>query len=105
MKTTLTNERGEKLDITYAPTNVHIENSYTIAGKYISEWIKVIKTFGEQNGYVYARSEQSWINEWKAHNLLCKWGVKPNRTKDVDLNESETSLRKLGYFLLSKLYI
>ena len=105
MDTKLTNERGENLNVTYSKTNVHIKNSYAITGKNISEWVEIIKTFGEQNGYAYSRSAQSWAEEWKAHNFLFKLGIAPNRTKDVDLNESETPLRKLGYFLLSKLYI
>jgi hypothetical protein len=70
----------------------------------IIDWIKEIKSIGEQYGYVYTRTIQSWANEWKAHNLLFAWGVEPSRTKDVDLNEDETSLKRFGYFVLSKLY-
>ena len=105
MNAKVTNARGESLDVRYSATNVHINNSYLVGKDRIPEWVKVIKSFGEQNGYTYSRSNQSWINEWKAHNLLYKCGVSPNRTRDVDLNEDETSIRELGYSLLSILYI
>lgn len=105
MKARLTNGRDEFLDITYSHANVHINDSYAVASKDIPDWVSRIMTYGAENGYVYARPEQSWIDEWRAHNLLFKWGVLPSRTKDVDLNESESMLRRFGYFLLSKLYI
>lgn len=100
----LTNECGKSLNVTYSNTNVHINDSYTVANKDIDYWATRIMTYGAENGYVYARSAKSWVSEWKAHNLLFKWGIEPARTKDVDLNENETTIRKIGYFLLSLLY-
>lgn len=105
MNIQLTNNLGETLTVNYSSNNVHIYNSHLVAKTHIKDWVKEIKAFGIENGYVYSRSDRSWINEWKAHNLLFKWNIEPNRTKDVDLNEGETFLRKIGYFLLSILYI
>ena len=104
MNAKLINERGESLDVTYSSSNVHIKDSYTVASKNIGDWVTRIITYGAENGYAYTRPAKSWVDEWKAHNLLYKWGVAPDRTKDVDLNENETSIIKLGYFLLSILY-
>ena len=105
MDAKVTNEKSESLDVKYSFANVHIVDSATIPKEKIADWVKIIKSFGEQNGYEYSRSLKSWINEWRAHNLLFKWGIAPHRTKDVDLNEDESSTRKLGYLLLSLLYI
>ena len=102
MKVKLTNNRGESLDVAYSLTNVHITDSYAVPSKNISDWVARIISYGEKNGYTYSRSAKSWVEEWKAHNALYKLGIQPSRTKDVDLNEDETVLRKLGYCLLSK---
>ena len=104
MNIKLTNHKRETLIVEYSPTNVRIYNSYAVDKSDMSDWIARIRIFGEQYGYVYSRTNQSWANEWEAHNLLFKLGICPTRTKDVDLNEDETALRKIGYFLLSRLY-
>jgi hypothetical protein len=105
METIIQNEGKGNLKVCYSNTNVHINDSYIVGRNDIPTWVERIKSFGEQNGYTYSRSAQSWINEWRAHNLLFKLGVEPSRTRDVDLNEDETTIRKIGYFLLSLLYI
>ena len=102
MRTTLTNDRGESLYVTYSLTNVHITDSYAVPSKSISDWVTRIISYGAKNGYTYERSAKSWVEEWKVHNALYKLGIQKSRTKDVDLNEDETVLRKLGYCLLSK---
>ena len=50
------------------------------------------------------RSVASYIREWRAHNLLYKWNIKVESTKDVDLDIKETWLRRFGYFILSIIY-
>lgn len=105
MEIILENKPKGNLKVCYSNTNVHINDSYIISRRDIPSWVERIKSFGEQNGYTYSRSNKSWIREWKAHNLLFKWGIEPTRTRDVDLNEDETAIRKVGYFLLSLLYI
>ena len=101
MQIELTNTLGQSLSVNYSLTNVHICKSYAIAKTDIASWVKLIKETGNQNGYVYSRSESSWIREWKAHNLLFKWGVCPDRTKDVDLELKVKFLYKIAYFILS----
>lgn len=104
MRTELTNSSGKTLTIEYSKSNVHIYNSFTISKTDIADWIQQIKSFGEENGYIYLRSNKSWEREWNAHNLLFKWGIKADRAKDVDLNEDESLLRRLLYWILSLLY-
>ena len=105
MEVILHNENKGNLKVRYSSTNVHVNDSCIISHKDIPSWVQRVKSFGEQNGYTYSRSVQSWIREWKAHNLLFKLGIEPARTRDVDLNEDETIIRRVGYFLLSLLYI
>lgn len=105
MEVILENENQGNLKVRYSSTNVHINDSHIVASKDIASWVALIKSFGAQHGYVYSRTNQSWINEWKAHNLLFKLGIEPERTRDSDLDENETTIRKIGYFLLSLLYI
>lgn len=104
MRIELINNSGKTLTIEYSEPNVHIYNSYAISKADIADWIEQIKSAGEENGYTYLRSNKSWEREWHAHNLLFKWGIKANRAKDVDLNEDESLLRRLLYWLLSLLY-
>ena len=50
------------------------------------------------------RSVNSYVREWRAHNLLYKWKIKVSSTKDSDLNVNEPRWRRVGYFVLSILY-
>lgn len=101
MNMKLTNGKGDTLMVKYTKTNIHIYNSYAVKKSDIANWIKQIRSFGKLYGCTYMRSDKSWIKEWKAHNVLYKWGIEPDRTKDVDLNEDETLLRRICYSLLS----
>lgn len=101
MEIEVTNAHGQSLLVKYSTTNVHINNSYTINKSDIAAWVKLIKEAGIKNGYIYPRSESSWIREWKAHNLLFKMGIYPERTRDVDLELNEKALYKTAYFILS----
>lgn len=92
---------GETKTVSYYMTdaNVHIEDSYLIRS---NETKKEILTIILSNTvFAYKRTIGSWLREWRAHNVLCRWGYQPDRTKSVDLNEDETQIRKIGYFLLS----
>ena len=101
MNAKLTNNKGDILIVEYSKTNVHVNDSYAVAKADIADWVKQIKSFGESYDYTYTRTDKSWINEWKAHNVLYKWGIEPDRSKHVDLDEGETLLIRICYFLLS----
>jgi hypothetical protein len=101
MRIQLTNHQGDTLTIDYSKTNVRIIDSYNVTKRDMDDWIEQIKSCGETHGYRYARSNNSWRKEWKAHNMLYRWRIAPCRTKDVDFNEDESLLRRFGYFILS----
>ena len=105
MRRIVCNANEEKLAVDYSKTNVHVNGSYAISSKDIPDWVRRIKDCGEQNECVYSRSTRSWINEWRAHNLLFKLGIEPDRTRDVDLDDNESTFRRFCYVILSKLYI
>ena len=105
MEILLQSENKGNLKVRYSRTNVHVYDSFMVPSKDIEFWVTYIVLQGDKSGFVYSRSADSWIREWKAHNLLFKLGIEPARTRDVDLNEDETTIRKVGYFLLSLLYI
>lgn len=52
---------------------------------------------------IFKRSLYSMIDEWKAHNLLYKFGLFRSHTKDVDI-DNESKCRKFFYKILSKIY-
>jgi hypothetical protein len=91
-------------NITYkvSKNNIHIVDSYKInKSKDILAICKVLKAKYPQ----FKRNYTSWHREWCAHNFLYNLNIKTNRTKDVDLNENESMIRLIGYFLISLLYM
>ena len=93
------------LIITYNESNIHIEDSYRINQKHLMRRILVdIVDKAAKNDMFYKRSIESWINEWVAHNWLYKHSIKQDRTRSVDLNEDEKCWKRLGYFLIYKLF-
>lgn len=50
------------------------------------------------------RSVKSYVIEWKAHNILYRWGLFKKSTKDADLNLNEGWFRRLCYYILVKLF-
>lgn len=94
-----------QLKATISSTNIHIENSYLITNQTMMEAaIEKATKFATNLGYTFSRSRSSWIDEWKAHNLLYFIGVAKKRTGSVDLNEDESIWRRVLYKLLSMCY-
>lgn len=50
------------------------------------------------------RSYKSLIREWKAHNILYKFGLFKERTRDTDLDNQESIFRRIGYFIITLLF-
>lgn len=86
-------------------SNIQIKDSYLITSqKQMRNIVQAIRMAAYEEGYEYKRTNDSWVREWAAHNLLYDWHVKRDRTGDVDLNENESSLKRLCYYLFSLLY-
>ena len=86
--------------------SIHIEKSYNVDS--VSDMRTVLecarKLASQLYGYNYKRTTDSWVKEWKAHNLLYLLGIKRDSTRDVDLNEDESKKRRFAYAVLSSFY-
>jgi len=51
------------------------------------------------------RTTAGMIIEWRAHNMLYALHIKRPRTRTVDLDINEPWYRKIGYMILSTLYL
>lgn len=95
------------LRVDLSETNTHIYSSYKV--KNTRDMIYVIDKLREYYPYeplaINIRTLFSMLAEWKAHNVLYFLNIKRDRTKDVDLDLNEKWYRKIGYFLLSLIYL
>ena len=105
MHTVLLPHNNEKVFIQFNSNNIHIKNSFRITTtREMLKLLKLIRIAAYNRGIVYQRENNSWLREWKAHNVLYKLNIKRDSTKSVDINEGESKGRRFGYFLLSLLY-
>jgi len=86
--------------------NVHIQNSYKVSSDTVMrKYLISIKQKAKMDKNInYKRNINSWIKEWKAHNMLYIMGILKERTGSVDLNEDESKIKLSMYSLLAKLY-
>lgn len=92
------------ITVSFFKGNILIENSYQIKNDKDKE--QLLDAVINSNEYItgnYSRTKTSYLREWKAHNTLYEWGISPERTGSVDLNDDESLLRRICYFFLSKL--
>lgn len=87
------------IEFTISNGNCHIVNSYKIKNE------KVMREFVEQHltqPPFNKRSVRSYVNEWRAHNLLYELGLFVSHTKDVDLDVGDK--RGFLYAILAFFY-
>ena len=90
---------------TLSKKNVQITDSYKIRKKAdMNGIVAAIRSEAKKKGYTYKRSNSSWVTEWRAHNYMYDKGKERARTRSVDLNENESTLKLLSYKALSLLY-
>jgi hypothetical protein len=88
-----------------------ISNSYRIKSIQDMEDIinrsreKVNKSPAFHTLAINKRTTAGMIIEWRAHNMLYALHIKRNRTRTVDLGINEPWYRKVGYLILSILYL
>lgn len=84
---------------------IHVENSYTITKKQdimdVLNFLHSTVEYQEMVDVGFSRTLKSQYEEWKAHNVLYKWGLFKSRVANVDINQSETPLRLFLYKILS----
>lgn len=83
--------------------NIKIRESYKIKDKNTMLTILMItRNVARKNGFSYTRTNKSWIQEWKSHNLLYKFNVFKEHTMDTDLEENESKFRLFCYKFLGR---
>lgn len=90
------------LSCSLSKTNLHIKDSYKI--KDPKEKEEVILHLLELEPDYERRNVPSLIREWKAHNILYKWGMFKDSTRDVDLDVYESRIHRLGYWILATFF-
>ena len=91
----------DKIEITYTKENTHIENSYLLkTRKAIREEVGKIVFVREAKMYSTRKHKWSYVNEWVAHNRLYRLGLFKSHTKDVDLEENESLIWGVIWFIL-----
>ena len=104
MKVTLLD--GTIVEVTMSRDNTHIENSYKIKKrKTMKQIIRCAQISCKPDDAIACRSMRGMVREWCAHNLLYNLGIARKRTASVDLDMGEPWYRRVGYFILSVLYI
>ena len=97
--------KGMTITCKFSAKNVQVVDSYKVRkAADMSAIIKLIKAEAKKRGLKYKRSDSSWLTEWKAHNYMYDKGQERSRTRSVDLNENEGTLKLLGYKLLALRY-
>lgn len=88
-------------DIVYSilSNRLKIINSYKITSR--NRMKEIIYTIQYKHPEVqFNRDTNDLIHEWVAHNRMYKWGIKPEKTKDVDLEFNECKIKILLYDIL-----
>ena len=97
---------GKLIDVEYSPECITVYNSYKITKRkdmlYVLNYIQKNSPF--HIDLFDLRKKSVLVKEWKAHNLLYEAKIAIDRTKDVDLDIWETTLRKIVYFALAIIY-
>jgi len=97
--------QSDLVQYTFDKNNIHIKDSYEVTHPVIMRnCLIMIRQKARKEGIRYNRTMNSWIQEWKAHNLLYMLDFKKDRTGSVDINEDEPKYIQLGYFILAMIY-
>lgn len=105
MKRMIIEHKDFILKVNSSENNTTIFDSYKVSkSSDMKSIIKGIRTKAPKNYAINKRSIFGMINEWRVHNLLYSFGIKRDRTKDVDLDTEQPWYMKVAYFILSTFY-
>lgn len=95
----------ESNNVIISPTNTHILNSYLVRSKEaMRAFLLDLRAQVPPEMAVNQRDIESQVNEWRSHNLFYFLHVFRSRTKDVDLELTQTWYRELFCRLVSFFY-
>lgn len=91
------------LDVVIDKNYITIKDSSKVKDKKSMESIlKIARNIALKKGYHYKRTNKSWIQEWRAHNLLYKLHLFEIYIKDTDLEECESKFRLFCYKIIGR---
>ncbi len=91
------------LDVVINKCYITIKDLAKINDKKAMEFVLIkARILASKKGYHYKRTNESWIQEWRAHNLLYKLHLFESHTKDTDLEERESKFRLFCYKILGR---
>ena len=88
-------------DIVYSvlSNRIKIINSYKITNR--ARMKEIIYAIQHKHPEVsFDRGTDDLVHEWVAHNRLFKWGIRPEKTIDVDLEYKESKWRVFIYKII-----
>lgn len=83
----------------YSPNVLKIYDSHTVGKRYIGDALERIKK-AHPDMILWRRTMRSLRHEWYCHNLAYAWGIKRERTKDVDLNYYTNIFAETVYWIV-----
>ena len=88
------------IHIQFNSKNIHIIDSFRVKRKRdMEKLLSQVEYASFNRGIFYSRNLKSWIQEWKAHNVLYNLGI--IKKKNTNLNEKISTFNKVKYFILS----
>lgn len=104
----LTKAYGIEVSFSYGDNPcIHIKDSYKITSvstmEIILRHIHQSSEYAELQRAGYNRTFASELSEWKGHNILYRFGILPERTGSVDIDQNEPKWRRVVYAILSAL--
>lgn len=94
------NEIYEQGGIVITDKSVHIGNSYLFTN--CNDKCRVLHfLFLENPELLKHRSANSYLNEWKAHNILHQKNFEEERTRSVDFELKQSLFLKFAYWLIA----
>lgn len=95
----------ESNNVIISPTNTHILDSYLIRSKEaMRTYLQELRAIVPPEMAVNQRDIESQVHEWRSHNLFYFLHVFRSRTKDVDLELTQTWYRELFCRVVSFFY-
>ncbi|MBR5378296.1 MAG: hypothetical protein IK135_04170 [Bacteroidales bacterium] len=95
----------ESNNVIISPTNTHILNSYLVRSKEaMRAYLQNLRDTVSPEMAVNQRDIESQVREWRSHNLFYFLHVFRSRTKDVDLELTQTWYRELFCRVVSFFY-
>ncbi|MCX4365083.1 MAG: hypothetical protein OSJ70_04860 [Bacilli bacterium] len=83
--------------------NIKIRNSFEVKDEAKMKIIlNIVRNRAKKKNITFKRTNESWLQEWKAHNLLYKLNLFRDKTTDTDLEEAESKFRLFCYKILGR---